>query len=219
MTVIYQTTITRIGASATDALSDQMLITFREGAPADLEEYCFIHLPRRVERCTPSRFAIFARAASLSGDRTLAAWRKTTFANWVMSPCASMSLNEAEFPGTVHVAGPVPDDIAPGSVLKLWICYGVKNESGRRCHRWWANLRRVHCATVWLPRGVAPRLSIFRATKPQMWRENLTPGIWWKVWRTVLVLTPLASKAFWRSLVRVDGILWSRGFAGLQRPE
>lgn len=28
MTVIYQTTITRIGASATDALSDQMLITF-----------------------------------------------------------------------------------------------------------------------------------------------------------------------------------------------
>lgn len=26
MTVIYQTTITRIGASATDALSDQMLI-------------------------------------------------------------------------------------------------------------------------------------------------------------------------------------------------
>ncbi len=43
MTVIYQTTITRIGASAIDALSDQMLITFREGAPADLEEYCFIH--------------------------------------------------------------------------------------------------------------------------------------------------------------------------------
>lgn len=28
MTVIYQTTITRIGASAIDALSDQMLITF-----------------------------------------------------------------------------------------------------------------------------------------------------------------------------------------------
>ncbi len=42
MTVIYQTTITRIGASATLAL-DEMLITFREGAPADIEEYCFIH--------------------------------------------------------------------------------------------------------------------------------------------------------------------------------
>ena len=43
MTVIYQTTITRIGQSAADALSDQMLITFREGAPADIEEFCFIH--------------------------------------------------------------------------------------------------------------------------------------------------------------------------------
>ncbi|KAB2417540.1 PTS glucitol/sorbitol transporter subunit IIA, partial [Enterobacter hormaechei] len=41
MTVIYQTTITRIGQSAADALSDQMLITFREGAPADIEEFCF----------------------------------------------------------------------------------------------------------------------------------------------------------------------------------
>ncbi|MDU1026256.1 MAG: PTS glucitol/sorbitol transporter subunit IIA, partial [Leclercia adecarboxylata] len=29
MTVIYQTTITRIGQSATDALSDQMLTTSR----------------------------------------------------------------------------------------------------------------------------------------------------------------------------------------------
>lgn len=26
---------------------------------------------------------------------------------------------EAEFPGTVHVAGPVPDAIAPGCVLKF----------------------------------------------------------------------------------------------------
>ena len=43
MTVIYETTITRIGQSAPDALCDQMLITFREGAPADIEEFCFIH--------------------------------------------------------------------------------------------------------------------------------------------------------------------------------
>lgn len=57
MTVIYQTTITRIGASATDALSDQMLITFREGAPADLEEYCFIHCPS--VNCKPGWSAPF----------------------------------------------------------------------------------------------------------------------------------------------------------------
>lgn len=43
MSVIYQTTITRIGQSAMEALGEQMLITFREGAPADIEEFCFIH--------------------------------------------------------------------------------------------------------------------------------------------------------------------------------
>ncbi len=43
MTVIYETTITRIGASATDALATNVAVAFREGAPADLEEYCFIH--------------------------------------------------------------------------------------------------------------------------------------------------------------------------------
>ncbi|KGF84817.1 PTS system glucitol/sorbitol-specific transporter subunit IIA, partial [Salmonella enterica subsp. enterica serovar Weltevreden] len=43
MSVIYQTTITRIGQSAMEALGEKMLITFREGAPADIEEFCFIH--------------------------------------------------------------------------------------------------------------------------------------------------------------------------------
>ena len=43
MTVLYHTTITRIGQSALDTLRDQMLIHFREGAPADIEEFCFIH--------------------------------------------------------------------------------------------------------------------------------------------------------------------------------
>ena len=87
MTVIYQTTITRIGASATDALSDQMLITFREGAPADLEEYCFIHCHGELKGALHPGLQF-----SLGQHRypPLAAWRKTTFANWVMSPCASM---------------------------------------------------------------------------------------------------------------------------------
>lgn len=39
MSVIYQTTIIRIGQSATEALGEQMLITFREGAPADIKNF------------------------------------------------------------------------------------------------------------------------------------------------------------------------------------
>ncbi|MDA4732661.1 PTS glucitol/sorbitol transporter subunit IIA, partial [Enterobacter kobei] len=43
MQTIYQTTITHIGRCASEALEDNMLITFREGAPADIQDYCFIH--------------------------------------------------------------------------------------------------------------------------------------------------------------------------------
>ncbi len=42
-------------------------------------------------------------------------------------------MREAEFPGTVHVAGPVPDDIAPGCIFD--VCrLGEKHESSCRCH-------------------------------------------------------------------------------------
>ncbi|MBK0538817.1 MULTISPECIES: PTS glucitol/sorbitol transporter subunit IIA, partial [Enterobacteriaceae] len=39
MHTIFHTTITQIGGCARDALLDNMLITFREGAPADIEEF------------------------------------------------------------------------------------------------------------------------------------------------------------------------------------
>ncbi|MFO6484181.1 PTS glucitol/sorbitol transporter subunit IIA [Escherichia coli] len=104
MTVIYQTTITRIGASAIDALSDQMLITFREACGP---RRVLLHsLPRRVERCTPSRFAIFTRkhcypvtaVGSVAEDNLRELGHVTLRFD---------GLNEAEFPGTVHVAAGV----------------------------------------------------------------------------------------------------------------
>lgn len=124
MTVIYQTTITRIGASATDALSDQMLITFREGAPADLEEYCFIHCHGELKGALhpglqftlgQHRYPVTA-VGSVAEDNLRELGHVTLRFD---------GLSEAEFPGTVHVAGPVPDDIAPGSVLKF-----------NHCNRW-----------------------------------------------------------------------------------
>ena len=84
MTVIYQTTITRIGASATDALSDQMLITFREGAPADLEEYCFIHCHGELKG------ALHPGLQFSLGQHRYPVTAVGSVANWVMSPCASM---------------------------------------------------------------------------------------------------------------------------------
>jgi hypothetical protein len=50
------------------ALEEQMLITFREGAPADIEEYCFIH--NHGELAGPLRRAqSCSLATALSGDR------------------------------------------------------------------------------------------------------------------------------------------------------
>ena len=150
MTVIYQTTITRIGASAIDALSDQMLITFREGAPADLEEYCFIHCHGELKGA--------------------------------LHPGLQFSLGQHRYP--VTAVGSVAEDNLR-ELGHVTLRFDGLNEAE---------------FPVWLPRGIASRLSIFRATKPQMWHKKLTPNMV-KVWRTVLVLTPLASKAFWRSLV------------------
>ena len=65
MTVIYQTTITHIGACATMALEEQMLITFREGAPADIEEYCFIHNHASLlARCSRGQSCSLANSAT-----------------------------------------------------------------------------------------------------------------------------------------------------------
>ena len=118
MTVIYQTTITRIGQSAADALSDQMLITFREGAPADIEEFCFIHCHGELKG--------ELKAGSLLelGEARYAVTAVGDVAEQNLRELGHITLRfdghrEAEFPGTVHVAGPVPDAIAPGCVLKF----------------------------------------------------------------------------------------------------
>ena len=104
MTVIYQTTITHIGASAAMALDEQMLITFREGAPADIAL-----VPGAELQLGELRYPVTA-----VGD----------VAEQNLRELGHITLRfdghrEAEFPGTVHVAGPVPEGIAAGCVLKF----------------------------------------------------------------------------------------------------
>ncbi len=107
MTVIYQTTITRIGASAIDALSDQMLITFREGAPADLEEYCFIHCHGELKGALHPglQFSLGQHRYPVTAVGSVAEDNLRELGHVTLR---FDGLNEAEFPGTVHVAGPVP---------------------------------------------------------------------------------------------------------------
>lgn len=118
MTVIYQTTIVRIGQSAPDALDDNMLITFSEGAPADIEEFCFIHCHGELNG-----------ELKPGGQLELG---ETRYVVTAVGDVAGQNLRElghitlrfdgqpqAEYPGTVHVDGPVPQAIVPGCTLKF----------------------------------------------------------------------------------------------------
>lgn len=118
MTVIYQTTITRIGQIAPEALSDQMLITFREGAPADIEEFCYIHRPGSLNGPLQSgmHFEIGELRYRVTAVGSVAEQNLRELGHITL--CFD-GRNEAKFPGTVHLAGSTPDDIAPGTILQF----------------------------------------------------------------------------------------------------
>ncbi|WP_312952220.1 PTS glucitol/sorbitol transporter subunit IIA [Superficieibacter sp.] len=118
MTIIYQTTITQVGQSAAEALTDNMLITFREGAPTDIVEFCFIHCHGELTgRLQPgARFEL--------GDRQYDVTAVGDVAEQNLRELGHITLrfdgeHEAEYPGTVHVTGPAPEAVAPGCMLKF----------------------------------------------------------------------------------------------------
>ncbi|MBN6064869.1 PTS glucitol/sorbitol transporter subunit IIA [Aggregatibacter actinomycetemcomitans] len=118
MAVIYQTTFNKIGSFARDALDENMLITFKQGAPADLEDYCFIHTHGELT------------ADILAGD--VLEIDGVEYPITAVGGVASFNLKElghvtwrfdgaenAEYPGTIHVRGEIPTAIDVGSVLKI----------------------------------------------------------------------------------------------------
>ncbi|TCP96503.1 PTS system D-sorbitol-specific IIA component (Gut family) [Cricetibacter osteomyelitidis] len=118
MKVIYQTLITKVGDFAKDALGENMLITFKQGAPADLEDYCFIH--QHGELVTEVEIGDIVSFGSQD--------YKVTSVGGV----ASFNLKElghvtfrfdsatiAEYPGCIHLAGNVPSDIDVNTELKI----------------------------------------------------------------------------------------------------
>lgn len=118
MTIIYQTTFKKIGNFARDALQENMLITFKEGAPADLEDYCFIHSHDELKDNVKV------------GD--IVKIDQTEFEVTAVGDVASFNLKElghvtfrfdslatAEYPGTIHLKGKVPQHIEVNSVLTI----------------------------------------------------------------------------------------------------
>ncbi|WP_435952428.1 PTS glucitol/sorbitol transporter subunit IIA [Dryocola sp. BD626] len=118
MQTIYQTTITHIGQCAREALDDNMLITFREGAPADIQDFCFIHC--HGELTGTLRPGIGFELNGQHYDVTAVG----EVAQQNLQELGHITLRfdggeRAEYPGTVHVNGPLPQGIETGCQLKF----------------------------------------------------------------------------------------------------
>lgn len=119
MKTVYESTFIAVGGCAVEALDDHFLITFGEGAPGDVADYCFIHRP---EHRGDAPFV--AGAVITIGEQS---WPVTA-----VGEVAEINLRElghitvkfdgaaaAEFPGTVHVAGLTPAGITPGQKFRV----------------------------------------------------------------------------------------------------
>lgn len=116
MSIIYQTTFTKIGDLAREALDEGMLITFKQGAPADLEDYCFIHshgaLSADLQVGDVVEFDGKAYPITAVGDVASFNLKELGHVTWRFD-----GANTAEYPGTVHVKGEIPTDLDIDSTL------------------------------------------------------------------------------------------------------
>lgn len=116
--IIYQSTIQKIGKFATDTLSDDLLITFKQGAPSDLADYCFIHSHDKLNN-------------ELTVKQTLVLGN-THYQITAVGDIATINLRElghitirfdasqqAELPGSVHVDGKTPLHLKAGDLIMI----------------------------------------------------------------------------------------------------
>jgi PTS system glucitol/sorbitol-specific IIA component len=118
MSVIYQTTIIEVGSSANDALLDDMMITFKQGAPADIVEFCFIH--SHSEDC--GELTVGSTLQLGNQDYPITAVGEVATQNLRELGHITIRFDgapDAEFPGCIHVNGSTPKHIAVGTELKI----------------------------------------------------------------------------------------------------
>ncbi|WP_109077184.1 PTS glucitol/sorbitol transporter subunit IIA [Aggregatibacter kilianii] len=118
MTILYQTTFNKIGNFARDALEENMMITFKQGAPADLEDYCFIHehgeLIDDVKVGDVLEIDGVVYPITAVGGVASFNLKELGHVTWRFD-----GADVAEYPGTIHVQGAIPVSIDVGSVLKI----------------------------------------------------------------------------------------------------
>ncbi|MDY4281424.1 MAG: PTS glucitol/sorbitol transporter subunit IIA [[Pasteurella] mairii] len=118
MTIIYETEFTKVGDFARDALTENMLIIFKQGAPADLEDYCFIHshgeLTTALQVGDIAEFDGVAYPITAIGDVASVNLKELGHVTWRFDGATT-----AEYPGTIHILGEIPSAVKENSVLKI----------------------------------------------------------------------------------------------------
>lgn len=118
MKTLYQSEIIQIGEFAQEALQDNMLITFKQGVPKDLADYCFVHTH-----------------SELRADMQVGDWVSFAEKNYIITALgdvANQNLRElghvtwrfdgarvAEYPGSVHLQGEAPQKMPLNSTLSI----------------------------------------------------------------------------------------------------
>lgn len=119
MKTVYESTFVSVGSSASESLEDAFLITFGEGAPQDVAEYCFIH------RNDINEVSDFGSGSLLTlGEQCYPVTAVGDVARENLRDLGHITVRfdaagQAEFPGTVHVSGVPPENIVPGQKFRI----------------------------------------------------------------------------------------------------
>lgn len=116
--VIYQSKINQIGEFAPDALADGMLILFKNGAPSDLADYCFVHShdDLRQDLQVGQVFQIGKHTFQITSVGDVAS---TNFRELGHITLRFDGSSQAELPGTIHVKGDIPNQLFVGDEIKI----------------------------------------------------------------------------------------------------
>ncbi|MCX2195190.1 PTS glucitol/sorbitol transporter subunit IIA [Pantoea agglomerans] len=119
MKTVYESTFVAVGSSARESLDDNFIITFGEGAPQDVADYCFIH---RTEVNDGGAFN--AGSVLAIGEKEYLVTAVGSVARENLRDLGHITVRfdgaeQAEFPGTVHVAGSTPASIEPGQKFRM----------------------------------------------------------------------------------------------------
>lgn len=118
MKTLYYSEIIQIGRFAEDALSDNMLITFKIGVPEDLSDYCFVHthgeLLTDMQVGDVVSFGQENYIITALGDVANQNFRELGHVTWRFD-----GASVAEYPGSVHLQGEVPKKIRLNSALSI----------------------------------------------------------------------------------------------------